>query len=187
MLFRAAAPRRLLPWLLLLALALPAAAAGQILPVPGASGRTARRDTVPSGDSLAVSPRGAFLRSLAVPGWGQAYVGVPGRGGVYFAMEAGSLWMTVKSHRQLQASRERDRGLRAAGILRGDTSSTLTESRRNQREDWITFSIFMLFFSGADAYVAAHLSDFAEHIGVRPTPGGGMRIEAALPVGRRRR
>src|SRR3954465_4791481 len=53
-----------------------------------------------------ISPRGAFLRSLVLPGWGQSAIGAPGRGAVYFGLEAGSLWMVYKSNQKLQEAKE---------------------------------------------------------------------------------
>lgn len=140
-------------------------------------------------DSAAVSEpfsaRGAFLRSLVLPGWGQSYVGSPGRGAVYFALEAGSLWMVYKTSRELGEVRELQRYLRATGRLSEQQTLGIVEAREEQREDWITLSLFLLLFSGADAYVAAQLADFDERIGVRPGPEGGVRLEARVPVGRR--
>lgn len=132
-----------------------------------------------------VTPRGAFLRSLVLPGWGQSEVGAPERGAIYFALEAGSLWMVYKSQQKLDESRERDRILRAAGQLAQDRNSALTRDRLAQREDWITLSVFWLFFSGADAFVAAYLRDFDEHVGVAPAPSGGMQLQLNVPLERR--
>jgi hypothetical protein len=50
-------------------------------------------------------------------------------------------------------------------------------------EDWITLSVFFLFFSGADAYVAAQLSDFSQHLGVLPGEDGSTQFQVSLPVG----
>ena len=133
--------------------------------------------------SLPISARGALLRSFAIPGWGQSYAGAPGRGALYFAMEAGSLWMVYKTQRQLSASRRRDEWLRETGALPERQISGLTRARSQQFEDWVTLSIFLLLFSGADAYVTAQLSDFAEQVEVGPASGGGLRIQAGIPVG----
>ena len=146
-----------------------------------------------------VSAAGAFARSLVLPGWGQAYVGAPGRGAVYFIMEAGSAWMAYKSWRQLQEARDleawlksprflslRKQGLEIPGLA-GDGELDLVESREQQLEDWLALSIFLLLFSGADAYVTAQLADFEEHIGVGPARDGGARLEVRLPVGSVRR
>ncbi len=144
------------------------------------------RDTIPAADAPRRHPRDAFIRSMIIPGWGQAWVGAPGRGGVYFAMEAGALWMVYKSHQKLREAQQQEAWLREIGELAPQQDGPLVGPRRQQREDWITLAIFLLFFSGADAFVAAYLADFDEHIGVLPVPGGGMRFEATIPVGRRR-
>lgn len=131
-----------------------------------------------------ISPRAAMLRSFAIPGWGQSYAGAPGRGAVYFALEAGSLWMVYKSYRQLSTSRAHDRWLRETGALAEGRISGLTRSRSAQFEDWLTLAGAVLLFSGADAYVTAQLADFGEQVDVRPGPGGGTELRMGIPVGR---
>jgi hypothetical protein len=146
-----------------------------------------RGDTVPDQavpDSLLrISPRGAFMRSLVLPGWGQSELGLPGRGGIYFALEAGSLWMFIKSSRKLDEAREGERIARETGVLGPEQIDPLVRDRQNQREDWLTLSIFWLFFSGADAFVAAHLQDFDVHVNAIPRPGGAVQLQATIPVG----
>lgn len=169
--------------------ALPRAAAAQDPAPPAAD--TARAPLVVRGDTVAVqadsaemlSPRGAFIRSLVLPGWGQSELGATGRGGVYFALEAGSLWMLVKSHRKLGEALERERLARDAGLLQPNQIDPLVRDRRNQREDWLTLSIFWLFFSGADAFVAAHLQDFDVTVNAIPRPGGALELQATIPLG----
>lgn len=144
-----------------------------------------RGDTVPTvPDSLlAISPRTAFLHSLVLPGWGQSELGAPGRGGIYFLLEAGSLWMVIKSHQKLQEARDLETIARQTGEIGPTAKHPLVRDRENQREDWITLSIFWLFFSGADAFVAAHLQDFDVHVNAVPRPGGGTELRATVPVG----
>jgi hypothetical protein len=141
---------------------------------------------VATADTATLSPRGALARSLVLPGWGQTYVGAPGRGAIYFAAEAGSLWMVYKSRQQLRAARVLERHLRETGAMTATDRLALVTSREAQQEDWITLAIFILFFSGADAYVAAQLADFDERFGVRPSAGRGVELEARFPVGVRR-
>lgn len=132
---------------------------------------------------LPISPRSAFLRSLILPGWGQSELGAPGRGGVYFLLESGSLWMVLKTHQKLGEARRIEAIARETGEIGPTAKHPLVRDRENQREDWITLSIFWLFFSGADAFVAAHLQDFDVHVNAVPRPGGGTELRATVPVG----
>lgn len=132
-----------------------------------------------------MSPRGAFLRSLVIPGWGQAVTGAPNRGAVYFAMEVGSVWMVYNSRLRLRDARVMDQARRDAGDLDPEQVSDLVRSRENQVEDWTTFAVFMLFFSAADALVSAYLADFDEQLGVTPGTDGRLQLQMSLPVGRR--
>lgn len=157
----------------------PADTARAPLRVRGDTVRAAGSDTVPGG----ITPRGAFLRSLVIPGWGQSELGAPGRGGVYFTLEAGSLWMLLKSHRKLGEARERQRVAQETGQLDPTATDPLVRDRQNQREDWLTLSIFWLFFSGADAFVTAHLQDFDVHVNAVPRPGGALELQASIPLG----
>jgi hypothetical protein len=120
---------------------------------------------------------------MVLPGWGQAWVGSPVRGGVYFAIESGALWMTYKSMRKLREARAEEAWLHQTGQLPLTQQSGLVANRRAQVEDWTTLAIFFLFFAGADAFVAAHLADFADHVTAVPDPGGGVRVQAKLSVG----
>lgn len=139
--------------------------------------------TIPSGPLR--SPSGAFFRSLILPGWGQAWVGAPGRGSIYFALEAGSLWALYKSYQKLQEAEDAQAWLRQIGELAPTEESGLVETRGQQVEDWFALSLFLAFFSGADAFVSAYLADFDEHIGIEPDIDGALRIRATIPVGGR--
>lgn len=172
---------------LVLACLTPGAAAAQD-PAPRDTGRAPiqiRGDTVPTvPDSLLpISPRGAFLRSLVLPGWGQSELGATGRGGVYFLLESGSLWMVLKTRQKLREARRIEAIARETGEIGPTAKHPLVRDRENQQEDWITLSIFWLFFSGADAFVAAHLQDFDVHVNAVPAPGGGTELRATVPVG----
>ncbi len=178
--------------LLALALALACLAPGATAAQDPAPRDTARRpieirgDTVPivPDSLLRITPRGAFLRSLVLPGWGQSELGATGRGGVYFLLETGSLWMVLKTHQKLQEARELETIARETGEIGPTAKHPLVRDRENQKEDWITLSIFWLFFSGADAFVAAHLQDFDVHVNAVPRPGGGgTELRATVPVG----
>jgi len=151
------------------------------------------------------SPRGAFLRSLLIPGWGQASVGSYNRAAFYFSVDAVSGWMILKTSKthssalriatRLEA--EAEAALIAAGITDPEEIAAaldedevlgeargLGEVRAQQREDWIAFGLFMLFFGGADAFVSAHLADFPEALetGIRVTPMGGLEVGVSLKL-----
>jgi hypothetical protein len=155
-------------------LALPRAIAAQDRPTAPALADTTAPD---------ISARGALLRSFALPGWGQSYARAPGRGAVYFGMEAASLWMVYKTSRQLSASRQRDRWLRELNKTPDERPSALTRSRSQQFEDWVTLAVTVALFSGADAYVTAQLSDFTEQVQVRLPQGNSLEVGVTLPTG----
>lgn len=52
---------------------------------------------VPLAEPAPITPGGAFLRSVLVPGWGHAVTESYGRAGFYVAAQAGSLWMLVQT------------------------------------------------------------------------------------------
>ncbi|HET6764489.1 MAG TPA: hypothetical protein VFH27_12485, partial [Longimicrobiaceae bacterium] len=166
---------------------LPGLPGGRGQPAAQAPGDTARGRVVPPDTTRVngVSPKGAFLRSMLVPGWGQSSIGSPGRGGVYFALEAGSLWMVYKAQLKVEDARRREHELRNSGMLEDGRQTGLLHSRLSQREDWITLSGFWLFFSGADAFVATHLANFNAHVGAIPRPDGAVQVQATVPVGKK--
>jgi len=151
----------------------------------------------PSADSTTVhhgvSPRGAFLRALALPGWGHAAIGSYNRGAFYFVMESATAWQLIRTRERLMDARRRHafremvlrQDLAAEGItdpseiqtrLNADEKLTdldaLATARKSQQEDWIALGVFVVFLSGADAYVSAHLSHFPAPLSLRAAPSG---------------
>ncbi len=162
---------------------------------------SARAAARPAGDTIIfgrspIRPRTAFLRSLLVPGWGQASLDRGAAGGVFVLMEAISITMLVKSKRDLdlakrfrndsifQGYRLDDNGLVVTRVdsISGDTVPVLQyernpiadriKPRQQHLEDWIALLIFNHFFAGADAFVAAHLGDLPPRLSVRPRRDG---------------
>lgn len=129
-----------------------------------------------------VSPRGAFFRSVVLPGWGQSYVGSPGRGAVYFTLAGASGWMAWVARGQRQDALEQQAWLRETGAIGPTDRTGLVEARSQQFEDWIALTVFFFFAAGADAYVAAYLSDFDERMGVTPGSDGSLQIRATFPL-----
>jgi hypothetical protein len=156
------------------------------------------------------TPRGAFLRSLAVPGWGQAYTGAYTRGSIYFATQGASLYMLLRTAAKLNIAREmenemvtaREEALLAENDdLREDPSALeelvsadpaiqdvrhLVDSRQQQREDWIAWLLFWTLARGVDAFVGAHLADFPAGVSTHRRPNGAIDLQFSIPVGKPR-
>lgn len=157
--------------------------------------------TAEGGEPINISPRGAFLRALAFPGWGHSAIGAHTRGGFYFLAETATAYTLIRTRMRLNEVNDRlafrERFLRAQLEAEGVTEPTeidarleedpalqellsLQDSRGDQQEDMVALGIFLLLLSGADAYVSAHLSRFPEPLTVEAEPVGGGRIELGL-------
>jgi len=112
-----------------------------------------------------VRPMGAFLRSLLVPGWGQAVTGRRVSGMLFAAWEGVSAMMTLKAKSELRYLQE--------------TGSSLAVAKRQEVQDWTVLWVFNHLFSGAEAFVSAHLQDFPKDLKIRAFPGG---VGISLPV-----
>lgn len=142
-----------------------------------------------------ISPRRAFLYSLALPGTGQSILSRPTAGSVFVAAEAATLAMIAKSANDLRAARAlahdsvvfkydtaSARGVGQLPFRRLTAGAMRAQSRiparRAHLEDWITILIVNHFLAGADAYVAANLWDVPADVNVAAAPAGGMVIAA---------
>jgi len=156
--------------------------------------------------ALGVSPGGAFLRAAAVPGWGHAAIGSSTRAGFYFVLQATTAYGLIRTRKRITEVRTRadfrEAVLRQDLAAKGVTEPTaisgaldddetledlrgLTESRLQQQEDWAAMGIFLLFLSGADAYVSAHLKNFPAPLEFEAAPVGDGRMEVGIriPIG----
>lgn len=157
------------------------------------------------------TPGGAFVRALLLPGWGHAAIGAYTRGGFYFAAETTTGFLLARTIRRLELAKEgrdlKEDRLREQLIGQGITSDTalaarldadpdvarsrrLVRSRHQQVEDWAALSIFLVFVSGADAFVSAHLRDIPKPIPVTldvAPAGGAGRVALGLRVALRSR
>jgi hypothetical protein len=176
---------------------------------PGAAGQEPNGGQEPPAaqqallEPLDISPGGAFLRAALVPGWGHVAIGSYTRGGFYFALEAATAYTLIRTRRRLSEARERadlregvvranlaDEGitdpqeirtrLEQDAILGG--FEDLVASREGQQEDLVAFGIFVIFLTGADAYVSAHLARFPAPIELQATPTGSGRAEVSLRI-----
>jgi len=170
---------------------------------------TLPRDSTPRENT---APRNAFIKSLLVPGWGHFSIGAPVRGVFYVALEGSSWYMLVKTLGKLSDAQDRERVVvkiakdslnvlmtvdsvarkRLADPLAYDAAvaadpdvahmSGLVTARKQQRQDWITYTLFFTFLSAVDAYVTAHLSAFPANISATPTTDGGVSLRMDVPL-----
>jgi hypothetical protein len=122
---------------------------------------------VPTDTTHGVRPMGAFLRSLLVPGWGQAATGRRVTGALFATWEGVAAMMTLKARSELRFLEE--------------TRSTIVVAKRQEVQDWLVLWIFNHLFSGAEAFVSAHLQDFPKDLKIRAFPGG---VGISVPVPR---
>jgi len=93
------------------------------------------------------NPTGAAVRSLILPGWGQAYVHQPIKAAIYGGLEFGFILSTYRQHRLYKE---------ALDDHRDDNANAYKENRN--RISWYIAGVVIL--SMMDAYVDAHLFDF---------------------------
>ena len=173
-----------------------------------APGDAPTQEARPSGLDLPPSPGGAFLRAVLLPGWGHASIGSYTRGAFYFAAEATTGILLARTLRRLAraedalalAEQGRTEALLSSGTpadsVRAlldedetlDGERGLVESRSKQIEDWVALGAFLVFLSGADAFVSAHLQDFpaplSADVRILPAPGGSAaQLEVRVGVG----
>ena len=148
----------------------------------GASSAPQATDTL---TRLRISPGRAFLTSLLVPGLGQSRLKRPKAALFFVAIEAGAVGMSVKSWNDLskaKAARRDTVGTPVVDDLGKPVIDSVTgvqkvsyaprnpnlvgriKARRTHLEDWIATVVFNHLIAGADAYVAANLSDFDTNV-----------------------
>ena len=131
-----------------------------------------RRPRQVKGDSVRplppITPGGAFLRSLILPGWGQARLDRNVTGGLFLLWEGVCATMVWKTEWQLDYARARGK---------------FVASHTQEREDWIVLLVFNHLLAGAEAFVSANLYDFPATLKVRRLPDGatGIGLEVPLP------
>lgn len=127
---------------------------------------SAQTATPPSDTAHHVGPAGALWRSMLLPGWGQAATGRNVSGALFVIWEGTTIYMALK------ASQEADY-FQAAGLPN-------QHAKRQEVQDWMVLWGFNHLFSGAEAYVAAHLRDFPRDLKVRAFPSG-IGVSFSLP------
>ncbi len=132
-----------------------------------------------------VSPKGAFLRSLLVPGWGQSRLDRGTAGALFVTIEVGAVAMLINSRRELAAARRARGDSVFVGYSDDDPPLPIYEpaflsdrvrSRRQQVEDWAAIVIANHLLSGLDALIAAHLWDLPAEVSLRSTEQGTAAV-----------
>ena len=116
--------------------------------------------------SRQVGPVGALWRSLLLPGWGQAATGRKVTGVLFTIWEGTTMYMTLKAQQEANYFKE--------------SGSPSLHAKRQEVQDWLVLWGFNHLFSGAEAFVAAHLRDFPGDLKIQAIPGG-VGIRFALP------
>ena len=192
------------------------AAIALALLLPAAAAHAQRRDTIPpavvvqgaaavtmdTAPRPPISPRRAFLYSLAVPGSAQTILDRPRTAAFFVTIEALSLTLVRKSANDLREAKRyaRDSVVAtyqvdpATGIALRDSSGALipatylpnrfagdrVDARRTHLEDWIATLVFNHLISGAEAFVSAQLWDLPGQVSVQRT-ATDTRITARIP------
>ena len=105
-----------------------------------------------------VSPGGAALRSLILPGWGQSITGRRVTGAVFIFWEGLTLTMTLKSLHQKDYLER--------------TGAENAEDKGGEVQDWWILLAFNHLLAAAEAYVSTHLWDFPAGITTEELPNG---------------
>jgi hypothetical protein len=157
----------------------------RVAPRDSAAARPVPRDTVLPVDTIIppISPGRAFFYSFALPGYGQSKLGRHKAAAAFVFVEAMSLVMIRESAADVhEARRSVDDTVvvsyvDASGNLLTPApsvvprySSAEIHSRLAHVEDWIALLVANHLFSGADAFVAAHLWDVPSHVAFRVLP-----------------
>ena len=130
-----------------------------------------------------LSPRRAFLYSLALPGYSQSVLGRPTAGALFVLTESIALVMLRESAADLrQAKRFLTDSLVVIGYEPTGTpilqvsayNERLVDIRRGHVEDWIAFLLANHLFAAADGYVGAHLWDLPTQISIEPRGDGAV-------------
>ena len=149
-----------------LALVLGLLAVGPLCPL--GSARLAAQDTtvinrpaallVRPDTSHQIRPMGAFWRSLLIPGWGQSATGRHTTGAVFVVWEGVTAMMTLKAQQEANYMER--------------IGSANAKAKRQEVQDWLVLWVFNHLFSGAEAYVSAHLQDFPADLKIQAYPRG---------------
>ncbi len=149
---------------------------------------TRRAGGLPSRLIPPISPKRAFLYSLALPGYGQSRLDRGTSGAFFASIELGALAMVRRSQADVrEARRFRADSLPSeftlvggvpvrTGALASSYTADLLRSRRLAVEDWLALLAFNHLLGAADAFVSAQLWDVPVVLSALPTRGGAAVV-----------
>ncbi len=135
-----------------------------------------------------ISPKRAFLYSLALPGYGQSRLDRGTSGAFFASIELGALAMVRRSQADVrEARRFRADSLPSeftvvggvpakSGALASAYTADLVRSRRLAVEDWLALLAFNHLLGAADAFVSAQLWDVPVALSAIPSRGGAAVV-----------
>ncbi len=124
-------------------------------------------------DSTAIlRARGAMWRSMALPGWGQAYNGEWVKAAAFAGAELGILIGARQQHRNWQDWKKR----RAEAFLGEDEAYQEFSAYREEfyltdRNKLLWWWLWLRMASVLDAYVSGHLSNYDDSLDLSVSPG----------------
>lgn len=132
-----------------------------------------------------LTPRRAFVYSVALPGFGQSRLDRGSSGALFASTELAAIVMLRRSLTDLREARRfrtdtlpenfvvgADGTTTASGTVVGRYTGDLVRTRRLHMEDWIAVIAFNHLFAGADAFVSAQLWDIPVQMSALPTNRG---------------
>lgn len=132
-----------------------------------------------------LTPRRAFVYSVALPGFGQSRLDRGSSGALFASTELAAIVMLRRSMTDLREARRfrtdtlpenfvigPDGKPTGSGTVVGRYTSDLVRTRRLHMEDWIAVIAFNHLFAGADAFVSAQLWDIPVQMSALPTNRG---------------
>lgn len=139
-----------------------------------------------------ITPRRAFLYSLALPGFGQSRLDRGVSGALFSGVELSALALLRRSSADLrEARRYLSDSLPTTFVVSGNTlrptdygpneyTADLVRTRQLHAEDWLAVIAFNHLLSGADAFVSAQLWDMPVRLSAVPRADGGVMLVAAI-------
>ncbi len=199
---RAACPRTssasVALWLALSLAAVPRARAQQVDSARVRAKPDSVRTRVPRAPALLtrltppVTPKRAFLYSLALPGFGQSRLDRGVSGALFSGVELSAIAMLRHATVDLRdARRYLGDSLPVTFTVNGTTAipvsnapngytADLIRTRRLHVEDWLAVLAFNHLIAGADAFVSAQLWDVPVRMSAIPRPDGGAWLVATI-------